>query len=168
MRLVCLSVASAAVVMMFGAGTAAAQSYYAPPPPASAYGVGSWGQPYQYGGGHPGGACCQPGGYQPPRHDPRPVCCYGGPRQDDYAYQGRHDRGGRYGYSDSRRYYYGEQRYEHREYRREARYEGDHDAWGYDDDRPPSARGYRNYDPPRRPHRHDANCGCGDVYLYDR
>jgi hypothetical protein len=42
---------------------------------------------------------------------------------------------------------------------------GYRDEWGYNDDRPASARGRSN---DRRAHRHDRNCGCSDVYLYDR
>lgn len=60
---------------------------------------------------------------------------------------------GRYGYS------YGSRRYDP-----PAR-TGYRDEWGYNDDRPLSAqRG--SYD--RYPRRHDRDCGCGDVYLYDR
>lgn len=44
-------------------------------------------------------------------------------------------------------------------------HQGYRDVWGYNDDRPPSARGW-NRD--RRDHRSDRDCGCGDVYLYDR
>ena len=36
---------------------------------------------------------------------------------------------------------------------------GYRDVWGYNDDRHPSARRSRH---------HDRDCGCGDVYLYDR
>jgi hypothetical protein len=42
---------------------------------------------------------------------------------------------------------------------------GYRDEWGYNDDRPPSARRWSN---DRRGHRHDRDCGCSDVYLYDR
>jgi hypothetical protein len=42
---------------------------------------------------------------------------------------------------------------------------GYRDEWGYNDDRPPSARGWSDE---RRARRHDRDCGCGDVYLYDR
>lgn len=41
---------------------------------------------------------------------------------------------------------------------------GYRDVWGYNDDRPASARGSGE----RRSHYHDRDCGCGDVYLYDR
>lgn len=42
---------------------------------------------------------------------------------------------------------------------------GYRDWWGYDDDRHPSAR--RGSDD-RRSRRYDRDCGCADVYLYDR
>jgi hypothetical protein len=42
---------------------------------------------------------------------------------------------------------------------------GYRDSWGYNDDRPPSARGWPD---DRRGPRHDRDCGCADVYLYDR
>lgn len=41
---------------------------------------------------------------------------------------------------------------------------GYRDEWGYNDDRPPSA--WRGQVDRRR--RQDNDCGCGDVYLYDR
>ncbi len=43
---------------------------------------------------------------------------------------------------------------------------GYRDAWGYDDDRPPSA--WRGRSERRVRHDHDRDCGCPDVYLYDR
>lgn len=42
---------------------------------------------------------------------------------------------------------------------------GYRDQWGYNDDRPPSARRWSDDGPSRR---HDRDCGCSDVYLYDR
>ena len=42
---------------------------------------------------------------------------------------------------------------------------GYRDEWGYSDDRSPSARRWSD---DRRSRRHDRDCGCGDVYLYDR
>lgn len=42
---------------------------------------------------------------------------------------------------------------------------GYRDEWGYNDDRPPSAR---RWSEDRRSYRDDRDCGCGDVYLYDR
>lgn len=62
----------------------------------------------------------------------------------------------RYGYG----YGYGDGRYEQRPH------QGYRDVWGYNDDRPPSARGWSSRD--RRDRRYDRDCGCGDVYLYDR
>lgn len=76
----------------------------------------------------------------------------------------------RYGYSQDNRqgrwrsgygsgYGHGYGRYEQRPH------QGYRDVWGYNDDRPPSARG-GNRD--RRDRRSDRDCGCSDVYLYDR
>lgn len=42
---------------------------------------------------------------------------------------------------------------------------GYRDEWGYNDDRPPSARRWSD---DGRSRRYDRDCGCGDVYLYDR
>ncbi len=75
-----------------------------------------------------------------------------------YAYGDRYDHGrwdhGRYGYGHG-----GYERRPHQGYR---------DEWGYNDDRHPSARGYDRDRRYRRDHRYDRDCGCGDVYLYDR
>lgn len=60
---------------------------------------------------------------------------------------------------DHRRYGYGYGRYETRPR------QGYRDVWGYNDDRHPSARGWSR---DSRGRRHDHDCGCGDVYLYDR
>ena len=84
-----------------------------------------------------------------------------------YGYGGRHGYGrydhGRpghgYGYGDNHG------RYEPRPH------QGYRDVWGYNDDRHPSARGYQRDRRNRRDYRdhgHDRDCGCGDVYLYDR
>lgn len=68
-----------------------------------------------------------------------------------------HDRGGRYGWS----------RHGHRygRYDRPSQ-PGYRDEWGYNDDRPPSRRrsGSSGY---ARDHLY-RECGCSDVYLYDR
>lgn len=58
----------------------------------------------------------------------------------------------RYGYPS---YGYGYGRH-YRSRRTDSRV-GYRDEWGYNDDRPPAYRGRRDHD-----------CGCGDVYLYDR
>lgn len=42
---------------------------------------------------------------------------------------------------------------------------GYRDAWGYNDDRPPSARRGRS---DRGRYEYDRGCGCADVYFYDR
>lgn len=80
-----------------------------------------------------------------------------------YGY-GRYDRG--YGYGD--RYAYNRRAYgrgyDHGRYEPRPR-PGYRDVWGYNDDRHPSARGWS---PDRRDHYHDRDCGCPDVYLYDR
>ena len=67
--------------------------------------------------------------------------------------QDRHDRGYHRGYST-----YGQRRYD------PPSRPGYRDEWGYNDDRPPSARRWSD----GRSRRHDRDCGCGDVYLYDR
>ena len=72
---------------------------------------------------------------------------------------GRGDYGYGYGYDHGR---YGSGRYETRPH------QGYRDEWGYNDDRPPSARRGSHDRRYRRDHRHDHDCGCGDVYLYDR
>lgn len=76
---------------------------------------------------------------------------------------GRHDRGydrghGRYGHD--RRY----GRYGHGRHDPPSR-PGYRDEWGYSDDRPPSVR---HWSGDSRFRGHDRDCGCGDVYLYDR
>jgi len=68
-----------------------------------------------------------------------------------------------HGYGYRRSYDYGRSR----EY---GRYDlpsqpGYRDEWGYNDDRPPSAQ-RSSHD--RYSSRYDRDCGCGDVYLYDR
>jgi hypothetical protein len=76
-----------------------------------------------------------------------------------------HGHGGRYGdgrYRSDRRYghgYYGHDRYD------PPSRPGYRDEWGYNDDRPPSVRRWSD---DRRHRRRDRDCGCGDVYLYDR
>ncbi|MGV8928760.1 MAG: hypothetical protein ACOH1E_03330 [Brevundimonas sp.] len=78
--------------------------------------------------------------------------------------------GPRYGQNYGYGYGYGRAGHGHRYDRSDRRYDppsrpGYRDEWGYNDDRPPSAqRG--SYD--QRGYRHDRDCGCSDVYLYDR
>ncbi len=90
-----------------------------------------------------------------------PAPAYGhGYRGESYGYRSAgygHDRG-------YRRYDRGYRRYGHDRYGPPSR-SGYRDEWGYNDDRPPFARG-GSYD--RRGRGHDRDCGCGDVYLYDR
>ena len=42
---------------------------------------------------------------------------------------------------------------------------GYRDEWGYNDERPPSTRRWSDSG---RDRRHERDCGCSDVYLYDR
>lgn len=72
-----------------------------------------------------------------------------------YGYGYGHGYGQGHGYSHDRGY---------RRYDPPSR-PGYRDEWGYNDDRPPSARRGAS---DRRGHRHDRDCGCSDVYLYDR
>lgn len=130
-----------AMALLGAAGAAQAQSGRSAGPPAqSSWGVGSWGQP------------------SPGRRD------YG---RDGYGY----GYGQYYGYSQS----YSYQAYSYRPsygygayYRRPVR-QGYRDEWGYNDDRPPTARGYGRDDGYRRDGSRYRDCDCGgDVYLYDR
>ena len=81
--------------------------------------------------------------------------------------------GHRYGYGrghDDHRYGYGPSRHGYGYSPPRRRHDrptqpGYRDEWGYHDDRPPSARGWSE---DRRSRRYDRDCGCGDVYLYDR
>jgi len=76
-----------------------------------------------------------------------------------------------YGYSHGRdRYGHGYDRGHGRYDRGYSRYDppsrsGYRDAWGYNDDRPPSARRWSD---DHRSRRYERDCGCSDVYLYDR
>jgi len=92
-----------------------------------------------------------------------------------YGQRYGHERS--YGYGDRHGYGYGRDRYDrrHRHYPgcghghgyggHEPRPRpGYRDVWGYNDDRHPSARGWRDHR--RRPYGRD--CDCPDVYLYDR
>ena len=86
---------------------------------------------------------------------PAPV--YGQRYEHGYSYGYGH--GDRHGH-DHRRYGYG---YGYGRYEPRPR-QGYRDVWGYNDDRHPSARGASHE---RRSNRY-RDCGCGDVYLYDR
>ncbi len=112
---------------------------------AAATGRSGYGYDYGYGYDHGGRGEVW---YQPPRQPDRYAWRY---RQRHDGYGDRHDRsydrGGRYGYSV---------------------YQGYRDEYGYQDDRPRPAR-HRGYE--RREDRYDRrrhDCGCADVYLYDR
>ena len=87
-------------------------------------------------------------------HVPAPA--YG----ERYGHDRRHGYESRYGYGRGRRGHgHGRDGYEPRPR------PGYRDVWGYNDDRHPSARRrWRD----RGDHYHDRDCGCPDVYLYDR
>jgi hypothetical protein len=84
-------------------------------------------------------------------------------RGHDYGY-GRRQDSHPYGYSTGR---YGHGHGHNAPRRRSDRpaRTGYRDVWGYNDDRPPSARGWTD---DRHGRRYGRDCGCGDVYLYDR
>ena len=83
-----------------------------------------------------------PGGWRSPRGY--------GDRYNSYGHGHRY----RYGYHNDRRGWAGARPYQ-----------GYRDEWGYRDDRPrPGRQGYVGY----RSRGYDRDCGCGDVYLYDR
>jgi hypothetical protein len=140
------------------AGGLALLALAALPAPAAAQ---TWGQPtYVTPSGRPVGgtplsevetrAYAETGrwaaGYGPPVRVwvPAPGQAHPGP-----AYGYRYDDGHSYAYRTPRR--------------APRPHPGYRDAWGYDDDRPPSARWAAN-----RPHHRREGCGCQDVYLYDR
>lgn len=94
---------------------------------------------------------------RPTVHVPAPG--YGRP----YGHRSYGHGGYSYGYGHGHGHGHG---YGHggRDYDRESR-SGYRDEWGYNDDRPPTARrGSRD----RGWRGHDRDCGCGDVYFYDR
>lgn len=80
-----------------------------------------------------------------------------------YGYSYGRDHGRRYG--DGRPYGYGA-RYERYGDRDGRPWQGYRDEWGYQDDRHPSAR--RGWRGQGSAHDYGPDCGCGDVYLYDR
>ena len=164
------------MIRTFAAVAAFATLAFASPAPAQTYGqpvyLDAWGRPV---GGTPlsevetrsyVGTGRWADGYsdRPRVHVPAPG--YGAPydaREQRYGYErNRHGHG--HGYSRNR-YGHGHGYSSHH-----GRYDrppqpGYRDEWGYDDDRPPSARGWSN---DRRARWYDRDCGCGDVYLYDR
>ena len=96
-------------------------------------------------------------------HVPAPGDDRGSRQYRDHGRQGQ-GYGYRYGHGYDRRYDREYRGYGHRRYDPPS-HAGYRDEWGYNDDRPPSAR--RWSDDPRYS-RYDRDCGCGDVYLYDR
>lgn len=162
--------AAAALVTVMLAGAASAQTY-GQPIYLNAYGRPVGGTPlsevetrsYVETGRWADGYSDRPQVYVPAPGDGRPYVSYrGGYGYSDgragRAYDSRHGYGyGGYGYGG--------------DYRYGGRYDapprpGYRDEWGYNDDRPPSSwrgRSSRDYG-----HRHDRDCGCPDVYFYDR
>lgn len=157
-------IGTAVLFMLAGA----AQAQTAPPPPRAVWGVASYGQPV-YG---------RPYGYAPGYAGPgtplseleTPAYVRTGENADGYGHYGyggypsayRYDGYGQgYGYARYRESYRGDG------YRRERVRQGYRDEWGYQDDRPHTARGY-GHDGYRHRGDHYDGCGCPDVYLYDR
>lgn len=98
-------------------------------------------------------------GYWADGYSDRPVVLVPAPGQGQpYAYGYGYDHGP-YGYDRGYGHSYGRRRYD------PPSPSGYRDEWGYNDDRPPSAR-RGSYD--RRGRSRDRDCGCADVYLYDR
>jgi len=153
--------AAAALATLALAGAASAQTY-GQPIYLNAYGQPVGGTPlsevetrsYVQTGRWADGYSDRPQVYVPARGHGRALVGYGsGYRSGGYGSYGAraygHDRGYRYG----------------------GRYDapprpGYRDWWGYDDDRPPSA--WRGRSERRVRHDHDGDCGCPDVYFYDR
>lgn len=170
MRLSTVAAGAVCGLVALAALPASAQTYGQPyRPPATTYGQGYYGGGYvRYGQGY--GSQYGYGG--PSEMDPRAYAAtgayadgYSGGHGAGYAYggyQGPYGYGhGRYGYDRGGRYGYSYPRYD------SGRRPGYRDWYGYNDDRPPSGGyGYssRRYDDGygRR------ECGCSDVYLYDR
>lgn len=160
-----VAAAAAGLILTALAGSAAAQT---------------WGQPIYvspYGGGVGGTPLSEvetrsyvntgrwADGYSDQAHVYAPAPAYGPRYGDEYGRGYGYGYGDRYGRYDHGRYGYGHGRYERRPH------QGYRDVWGYNDDRHPSARGYqsdRSHRRDYRDHRYDRDCGCGDVYLYDR
>lgn len=78
------------------------------------------------------------------------------------VYGQRYGHAARYGYGYGYRNYGRDDGYRRHHSRSQGGYR---DVWGYNDDRHPTARGWSR---DRREGRYDHDCGCGDVYLYDR
>ncbi len=152
------TLAAAALAALSLAGAAAAQTY-GQPVYLNAYGRPVGGSPlsevetrsYVETGRWADGYSDRPQVYVPgPGYGQRYGAAYG---------YGRYDSG-RYGHG----YGYRSGQGRDRGYGRPSQ-AGYRDEWGYNDDRPPSARGWSE---DRRSYRDDRDCGCGDVYLYDR
>lgn len=159
-------IGAAALCLMAGA----AQAQTAPPPSRAVWGVTAYGQPVY---GRPYG---YPPGYAGPGTPLSEIETQAyvrtGENADGYAHYGyggypsayRYDGHGQgYGYSRYREGY----GYRGDGYRRERVRQGYRDAWGYQDDRPRTARGYGRDGYSHRGDHYDG-CGCPDVYLYDR
>ena len=169
------AIIGAAALLMLAAGAAQAQT--APPPSRAVWGVAAYGQPVY---GRPYG---YPPGYAGPGTPLSEIETQAyvrtGENADGYAHYGyggypsawRYDGYGQgYGYSRYREDYAYRDRDRGHRYggqRRERVRQGYRDEWGYQDDRPPTARGYGR-DGYRHRGDHYDGCGCPDVYLYDR
>ncbi|WP_332676781.1 hypothetical protein [Brevundimonas sp.] len=157
--------AAAALATLMLAGAASAQTY-GQPIYLNAYGRPLGGTPlsevetrsYVETGRWADGYSDRPRVYVPAPGYGRPYVSYGSDhrRHGDRAYG--YEGGYRYGYGD--RY-----RYDSRRYDPPPR-PGYRDAWGYDDDRPPSS--WRGRSDRGGRYRQDRGCGCADVYFYDR
>lgn len=148
--------AGAALFLLAGA----AQAQTAPPPARAVWGVAAYGQPVY---GRPYG---YPPGYAGPgtplSETETEAYVRTGENADGYSHYGYGGYGG-YGYSRYREGY----GYRGDGYRRARVRQGYRDEWGYQDDRPHTARGHGR-DGSRHRGGHSDGCGCPDVYLYDR
>lgn len=153
--------AAAAVATLALAGAASAQTY-GQPIYLNAYGRPIGGSPlsevetrsYVETGRWADGYSDRPQVYVPAPGYGRPYASYGsGYRSYGYGGGYRYGSGEGYRYSSARRY-------------EAPPRPGYRDEWGYDDDRPPSA--WRGRSERRDYHDHDRDCGCPDVYFYDR
>ncbi|HWQ86682.1 hypothetical protein [Brevundimonas sp.] len=153
--------AAAAVFATLALAGAAASQTYGQPVYLNAYGRPVGGTPlsevetrsYVETGRWADGYSDRPQVHVPAPGYGRPYVSYG-PGYRSYGYGGGHRYGHGDGYRDGHRHY------------NPRPHPGYRDAWGYDDDRPPSARRGRSDRSYR--YRDDRGCGCADVYFHDR
>ena len=160
-----LAAAAAFATLAVSAGAASAQTY-GQPVYLNAYGRPVGGSPLSEVETRPyieTGRWADGYSDRPYVHVPAPGHDRGYGHYRDHGRQGL-GYGYRYGHGYDRRYDREYRGYGHRRYDSPS-HAGYRDEWGYNDDRPPSAR--RWSDDPRYS-RYDRDCGCGDVYLYDR